>query len=516
MIDSVRSRLTLWYMGVLALVLVVFALISYFFLARTLNSRTDESLADMSRAFAETLSTEQQEERTKAGETNVTPGNQGQRESPGTDRAVLEAVHEYHLKDYQFIVYDRARRIVATSPGFSIEGAEGRAPIWTLAPISSGIIKLLDALTNGADASPVYATFSDGDNEIRALARPIGTDARAYTLVVVRPLDEQEDLLESASRTLLIGIPLALALASVGGYFLARKSLAPVVTMSATAARIGAANLHERLPISNERDELGQLARAFNQLLARLDESFEQQRRFMADASHELRTPVAIVRGEAEVALSREEREAKDLRESLAIVHDEGRRLTRIVEDLFTLARADAGQRPLKLTDFYLDETAAECVRAVRTLAAKRRLSLEHEAAHEMPFRGDEELLRLMLLNLLDNAIKYTPAGGGVSVRCEARGDEYLLSVSDTGTGIPNEMQSHIFERFYRVDKARSRDGDMDGASTTGSGAGLGLSIARLVAEAHKGKLELLRSDEGGSIFIASFPRPDERGNGQD
>lgn len=321
---------------------------------------------------------------------------------------------------------------------------------------------------------------------------------------MLRALDEQEDLLEGAGGALLIAVPLALLLASIGGYFLARKSLAPVVSMSDKAARISAANLHERLPVANERDELGRLALIFNNLLARLDQSFEQQRRFMADASHALRTPVAIVCGEAEVALSQSERASADYRESLAIVHDEGRRLTRIVEDLFTLARADAGQYRLSLTDFYLDELVGEAVRSVRTLVADRGLSLHLTAPLEMPFRGDEGLLRRLVLNLLDNAIKHTPADGRVTVTCERKEDDYLLIVTDTGSGIPPEAQPHIFERFYRADKARSR-GDADSANFTG-GAGLGLSIARWIAEVHNGQIDLLCSNEQGSTFVAKFP----------
>jgi heavy metal sensor kinase len=507
MFDSVRARLTLWYTGVLALVLIVFAVTAYFFLSRTLDRRTDDSLSEMSRAFAETLSAEQREmqARNKHG---APLDDQGEAQSFNPDAAVIEAASEYRLRDYQFIIYDESRRIVAASSGFSVERKETKAPAWTLPPFSSGVAKLLDALRDKPDDAPVYATLSDGDDELRALAHRLRTDSHTYTLVVMRPLGEQEDILERAGSALLIGVPLALALASLGGYFLARKSLAPVVAMSETAARIGAANLHERLPIINERDELGRLARVFNKLLGRLDESFEQQRRFMADASHELRTPVAIVRGEAEVALSRQRREAEDYRESLAIVHDEGRRLTHIVEDLFTLARADAGQNPLKVTDFYLDETVAECVRAVRTLASGRGVLLDADAPHEMPFRGDEELIRRMLLNLLDNAIKHTPAGGHVSVKCEARGKEYVLTVSDTGAGIPFEAQPQIFQRFYRADKARSRAEDADGHAANTGGAGLGLSIARLVAEAHKGRLELQRSDERGSVFVANLPAP--------
>ena len=201
------------------------------------------------------------------------------------------------------------------------------------------------------------------------------------------------------------------------------QSLAPVVEMGDRAARISAANLGERLPVQNERSELGRLARIFNDLLARLNLSFEQQRRFMADASHELRTPVAIVCGESEVALSQAARSAEEYRESLSILHDEGQRLTRVVEDLFVLARADAGQYQLADANFYLDETLGECVRAVRSLAAQRSVELQYQNSDdELPFRGDEGLIRRMILNLLDNAIKYTPAGGhvGVELMCDA------------------------------------------------------------------------------------------------
>lgn len=507
MFNSVRARLTLWYTGVLALVLVAFASAAYLFLAHTFSHRTDDSLAEMARAFDETVRGEEKEIR--EGREAAPPGGWGG--ATPADAAVVEAVSEYHFRDYQFLVYDEGRRLVAASSGFVAEREESDGPLWTLPHVSASLARMTETVAASPVAPPIYATLEEGEDQFRAVGRVLTVRERSYTLVVLRPLEEQEELLESASGALIVGVPLALLLASFGGYFLARKSLAPVVAMSGTAARIGAANLHERLPVANERDELGRLAAAFNGLLARLNESFERQRRFMADASHELRTPVAIVRGESEVALSREGRETEDLRESLSIVHDEGRRLTRIVEDLFTLARADAsGYHALKLTDFYLDETAADCVRAVRTLAAKRDLTLEHEAApSEMPFRGDEELIRRMLLNLLDNAIKYTPPRGRVLVKCDVRGGEYLLTVEDTGAGIPSETQPHVFERFYRVDKARSRADGADGAAAAGSGAGLGLSIARLVAEAHGGRLELLRSDGGGSVFVASLPTPD-------
>lgn len=300
-----------------------------------------------------------------------------------------------------------------------------------------------------------------------------------------------------------IGVRLAGSIGSTAGghrrIFCGEKSLAPVADMGAQVERISAANLHERLDVRNATDELGRLARTFNDLLDRLDQSFERQRRFISDASHELRTPISILRGEAEVALSQLSRPPEEYRESLAMLYEEAQRLSNIVEDLFTLTRADAGEYRLTRTDFYLDELAADCVRATRALAQAKSITLSVVAAHEMPVRADEDLLRRMILNLLDNAIKYTPEGGNVSVTCDSAPNGYELSVTDSGLGIPIAMQSRIFERFFRVDKARSRTG-RDG------GAGLGLAIARWIAEAHLGRIELVQSNGAGSTFKVYIP----------
>jgi two-component system, OmpR family, sensor kinase len=500
MFSSVRARLTLWYTGVLALVLISFALAGYFFLSYTLNRRTDDALAEMANAFAATLANEESD--SHQGEANATRGEDA-KSSP--DEAVKEAVSQNQFRDYRIVVYTDARREVATSAVPKNRNEPGR-----MRPLAaSKIAAVLDAVARAPDSALYFATLSDGDNDYRVVGRRLQARGTPYTLVVLRSLHDQEDLLERASYALIISVPLALLLASIGGYFLARKSLAPVVRMSASASRIGAANLHERLPVANARDELGGLALVINGLLARLDTSFEQQRRFMADASHELRTPIAIMRSEAEVALSEPETSNHELRESIAIFKDETKRLTGIVEDLFMLARADAGQYKLTPKEFYLDELAGEVARAVRALAAERELSLQLDAAEEMPFRGDENLLRRLLLNLVDNAIKYTPSGGAVTVSCKPEGSRYIITVSDTGPGIPAEAQPHIFDRFYRTDSARSRAED-DRAGLT-SGAGLGLSIARWVAEAHEGSLELLRSSSAGSVFQLILPAPQGR-----
>ena len=479
MLDSMRARLTLWYTGVLALVLVIFAVATYAYLARAARARTDQSLADTASSLISNFSSESNDE------------------DQSSDDAAVEVTRAFQFNDRQALIFDEAGRVVAASaPPNGIKG--NRA--W---PETTGLEQSLSALIDAVRRSQrSFATVRDGQAGIRAFASAVRSRGKAYTVVVAQSLHEEDEALEQARRAFYVAVPLALALASLGGYFLARKSLAPVVAMGDRAARIGASNLGERLPVINERSELGRLARIFNELLARLDLSFEQQRRFMADASHELRTPVAIVCGESEVALSQAMRSTAEYRESLAIMHDEGRRLTRIVEDLFMLARADAGQYRPDFTAFYLDETVGECVRAVRSLAAGRGLEIHfHHAEDELLFRGDEGLIRRMVLNLLDNAIKYTPAGGTVSLNIADRDGVYDLKVTDSGPGIPTDLHARIFERFFRVDKARSRN------EQDGGGAGLGLSIGSWIASAHNGKLELTSSGAQGSIFTAVLPK---------
>lgn len=241
--------------------------------------------------------------------------------------------------------------------------------------------------------------------------------------------------------------------------------------------------------------------RRWSKLLGRLETSFEQQRRFVADASHELRTPTAIIRAESEVALGRDSRTEVEYRDALRVVQDAGHRLSRIVDDLFLLARADAGHRPLNAEPLYLDELMADAVRAMQALASQRSVQLDIVSMPEAPFVGDAELLGRMLLNLLDNAIKYSPRGGAVSVWLETTSRGYEIRVVDDGPGIPREAQGTIFERFFRVDKARSR-----GDRSATSGAGLGLAIARWVAVAHGGTVALVRSTAAGSEFLVTLP----------
>jgi two-component system, OmpR family, sensor kinase len=479
MFRSMRARLTLWYTGVLALVLILFSLVTYASLVRAAQRRTDNSLGEAANSFISTVSTEANDEGLSAAE------------------AAKEAADAFYSSDRAVIVYDDQQQVIAMS---GLPQSLSHINNWS----SISQDREFAALLAAANSAPSYATANVSDDDLRAVVSLFEIKGRQYKVLMVQPLREQAAGLALARRVFYLVNPLALLLASLGGYFLAQKSLAPVIAMADQCERIGAANLDERLTELDPRNELGRLVGSFNSLLSRLQTSFQIQRRFMADASHELRTPVAIIRGESEVALSSELRTAGEYRESLAIVQDEGKRLARIVDDLFTLARADAGQYPVETSNMYLDETVGHCVRSVDSLATQRGLRLDYEtSARELFFSGDEALLQRMTLNILDNAIKYTPSGGRVRVSLERNGSSCQLAITDTGRGIPADDRVKIFERFFRADQVRSRAQERNG-----SGAGLGLSIARWIAELHGGKIALDNSDETGSTFVISLPLP--------
>ncbi len=480
MLDSVRVRLTVWYAAMMAVVLVALSVITYFIFWQSTVQRTDANLSELSDAFLTTLKAEM---RDVSGPDSV-------------QLAGLTAIAEHRFQDHVFAILDSSGKVVVSSQEVSAAGAAQDAGIATLLSSSS-----FGKFVAAADRAPrAFGKVREGQAHYRGFARRFELEGKKFELVILQSLRQQEEMLDGVTETFAWVIPISLLLASASGYFLARKSLAPVVAMSSQAGKIGAENLHERLAVHNEKDELGRLALSFNELLDRLGQSFERQKRFMADASHELRTPVAILRGESEVALSKPSRASEEYRESIETLHHESQRLTRIVEDLFTLTRADAGQYPLQSSDFYLDELVGECVHSARTLARAKRITLSCGKMNESPIQADESLLRRMILNLLDNAIKYTPEGGKVSVSCEQAGAEYALAISDTGIGVPEELRPRIFERFVRADKARSRSGE------DGGGAGLGLSISLWIVEAHQGRLELTSSGNQGSTFTAYLP----------
>jgi heavy metal sensor kinase len=475
MFSSVRIRLTLWYTAAMAVILILLTSVTYFIIRQNVRARGDAQGVELADTFLSTVNAEM-----------------GESTKPDSlDYGVADAISEHRFRDVVFAVFDPEGNLIGMSEWFP---EDRRHSEWK----RDALVAPLRAVLSGADP---FQFVHFGGREYRVYVRRFSLAQQAATLVVLQSLFHQNEFLETLAGTFAVVIPATLLIAGLGGYFLARNSLSPVVAMSEQARLIGAENLDARLSVRNPDDELGHLAQSFNELLDRLNASFDRQKRFVADASHELRTPVAILCGETEVGLAKEDRTQAEYRETLRILADESKRLKRIVEDLFTLARADAGQYPLSYTDFYLDELASECATNVRTLAAAKQITLTCEPSGEALIRADEALVRRMVLNLLDNAIKYTPAGGLVSLHVEDRDGVYDVSVTDSGPGIPADFQSRIFERFFRVDKARSRKEQDSG------GAGLGLSIGAWIAGAHQGKLELTRSTSEGSTFTAVLPK---------
>ncbi len=477
---TVRTRLTLWYVGVLALVLLSFSAGLYGLLARSVSERLDDNLRVTLAWMAATLTQDLTEGLAEAGEVKkaegiVIPENLIEQD------AVQGVVIDLNFPHQATAIFAADGRRLADKP--ARDGV--RANQSSAHEVTDQAVHLFTPLGAGLRVAT------------QRVAAP--TKGSPYLIVVAQSLAANEKELQALRRIFSFAVPLALLFAGLSGYFLARQALAPIAAMSERAQRITAENLNNQLPVTNPRDELGQLATAFNKLLARLKTSFDQQRQFMADASHELRTPLSVIHATIEITLEHPIGDADEYREALASIKRQTQRLIRLVEDMFTLARADAGRRPLQHSVFYLDELVGEMAEAARMLAARKEISVEVADAAETPLRGDEDLLRQMLLNLLDNAIRHTPTGGRVCVSLTPGDSGYEITVADNGTGIPTAAQPHIFERFYRVDEARSR-------AAAGGGAGLGLSIARWIAEAHDGRLELRHSDESGSIFVASLP----------
>jgi signal transduction histidine kinase len=313
-------------------------------------------------------------------------------------------------------------------------------------------LNLGTALPSAESGNRVWTAASPG-GDWRVHASPQQFEKRTLVMLVAAPLSDVRREQHEVQEAMLIGIPIVLLLAAGGGLYLASVGLRPIT------------------------------------------EALRMQRQFMADASHELRTPVSVVRAAADVTLSRDHRDEAEYREALSIVGGQAQRLSRLVEDMLVLARADAGGYPLRPVDLYFDELVADCRRAVDVLATERGVTIRSVGATDIPFRGDEDLLRRLVLNVLQNAVQHSPPGGNVAVELGREPGRVRLRISDSGPGIPAADQARIFDRFVQLDAARR-----------GQGTGLGLPIARWIAEAHRGTLVLEASGPAGSTFCVVLP----------
>jgi heavy metal sensor kinase len=459
MFHSVRTRLTLWYAGVLALSLIAFAFLIYYAAAAIFHQRQDESLLSTAQTVASAYVEEFEEQKS------------------------LTKASQVVLAELAF-------------PNRYVQVTDGNGqPMASTRNVSSAVESIPSAsLTQAKQRGSSFASL----NGWRVAIVPLSSDGELGFATVAEPLSVIDDGLRTLRRDFFAGVPIILLVASAGGYFLARKSLSAIASMNRQTKRISAGSLSSRLDVTNPRDELGGLAITINDLLTRLENSFKEQQRFIADASHELRTPLAVLRGETEVALNKP-RTVEEYRDSLSLIKDEAERLSRIVEDLFILARQplDSPQALVK-EPVLLNDAVRDCARAAQVLASRKGVRLANENDQQsLVLHGDSELIKRMILNLLDNAVKYTPKDGEINISLVRQNGNAEIVVRDTGIGIPEADQLHVFDRFYRVDKARSR---------SLGGAGLGLSIVWWIVEAHGGRISVESAPNQGSKFTVELP----------
>jgi len=488
-IGSVRLRLTLWYSAAAGVAVLLMAAGTYILIERLFVARAVFSLIETAGVVVS---------------------------ASGPDPSALaENVTLFGAPDRRLILYSADGRFLAESQSIPFRGLvaeevfavphDDPALVAAARPIPPGATEFTADESTSGGITTFVETPGGGVVRLIRWPRP-GTPefsralAGGPVLLVLGTTRDQEFVSGIVRRALIIASLVTLILATVPGYLLARRSLAPVGLMTRRAARIGAENLSERLPVSDSTDELGQLAVVFNDLLDRLQQAFQRQRQFMASAAHELRTPVAVVRGEAELALSREERPTEEYRDALESVRGEALRMSRTVDDLLTLSRSESGQLRPQIAPVDLKETIEETVRSLIVAVADGGMTIELDLPDQMPFEGDRLLLQRVFSNLIENALKH----GGPDTRVEISGGStdsgYEIRVRDHGGGVTPADAEHIFEPFFRSEQGRA-------AEATG-GTGLGLPIARASARLHGGDVTLVSNGSSGTTFRVTLRSP--------
>ena len=456
---SIGVRLTLWYLLLFAAAQLIFGTGMWFLARRSLYRITDDALRGQVDDLTNFL---------QAQKKNATVAK--------LQEEVAEAYLLEHSGDY-LQIYDDSDGAWIFRADFLREHA--------LAPAVPGL-----------SSRAVYRDQQLGKS-LRFVTQRIEANGRVFRVQTGLPLDPVNQMLILFRRYLLMFAPLLLVAAASGGFWLSRKALAPVDAITRTARTINAANLSDRLERLTTGDELQRLSDTLNDMLGRIECAFIRVTQFTADASHELRTPISLMRTEAEIALRRSRGDA-EYSEALRHILLEAERTSGLLEELLSLARADSGQESLRIASVNLSAMIREVSEPWRELMAARNLTFIREVSdQEVTVLGDRNALQRLLTVLLDNAAKYTPAPGTVELRLESNGSVAAIRVCDSGIGIPVEEQSKIFERFYRVDKARSRDL---------KGAGIGLAIAQWIVQQHRGSITVQSLPGEGSTFVVELP----------
>lgn len=484
---NIRLRLTLWYTAILLLILVVFSSIVYLGLTRSLMAALDNHLQREAAQVIGELRFEDVEDEAEE-----------EHEEEGGHEEERSETSEGEYKTTQNGQRIELSYVPEEGVFWRVFGETGH-PLFDPGHFQSASAEMdLDLNRVHFD----YATLADG-TPIRLYTAPFVIEPTESGIIqVAESYSHIQEVQNQLLFLLAISIPFVILVTSVGGWFLATRALAPIDRITRSAQHISAADLHQRLDLDLPNDEVGRLAATFDAMLARLEDAFERQKRFIADASHEMRTPLTILKGDVEVALNRP-RSATEYQETLQMVNQTADRLTALVEELFLLARADNQQYPLRAEPLDLARLLQQQVSHLRGRAEAKQISLRLDTPSDLPLTGDPDKLTRLFLNLIDNAIKYSHAGDVVTVSAEPQNGHIRVGVADTGPGIPPEHLAHLFERFYRVDKARSRQGAQVNGS---SGAGLGLSIAQWLAQVHGGTIAVDSKIGQGTTFTVWLP----------
>lgn len=471
---SLRIKLTVYYLAILSAVLLLFGMAIYFYLSRSLLTTIDESLA---------FQVEKLEMNMAVGAGADMPNRPS---GPGGEN------HEelLQLSPHVIQIIDERGRITD----------ENLASPTDKLPVDRDALMKLEVGKTKFDT-----TRLEFGEQMRVATRRVKDHDGDGTFFI--RLGQSLAALQSARRravlVLVVAIPLALLLGSFGGLVLANQALTPVDRITSAAELIAKGDLTERVPEPEKMDEIGRLAATFNHMISRLQAAFERQKQFTSDASHELRTPLAVMRGDIEIALRRE-RPPEEYQRVLTSNLEEIIRLTRLIEDLLMLARADTGRVELRCEPVDLDKLCRQMADYISPLAQQRDQTLSYEPSASISdgngvvIDADVQRMKQLLLNLLDNAIKYTEHGGQVILGLKVENNQAVISVADTGRGIPKEDLPHIFERFFRR-SAKTSD-------RTASGFGLGLSIVKWIVESHHGQIEAQNRDGKGTLFTVKLP----------
>ena len=462
---SIRSRLTAWYILLLGIILILFSVFLNYFLSKRLYESVDNSLTVSATVVA--TSAVMKFKRSPL---------------PGLDQFFEQFMGAGNLNKF-YRIYDGSGNVGSRSN--NIDASKF--------PLSQ------KAYADALSGTNSYETFLvDGKHPIRVITMPILREKKLVNLVQVgTSLEAVKETLRNLRIFLLTAVPSVLVFATLFARFLARRALKPISKIIKTARDIGQGQeLSQRIPVFKVQDELGQLALTFNEMMDRLENSFAQMRQFSSDASHELRTPLTVLQGQNELVLSKL-RDPKEYQEVIISNLEEINYMSKVLEDLFVLSRSDENQVLLNYKRMDLRGLVEEVCRHAEILAEEKDISIVIAFLEQVKINGDEVRLRQMVWNILHNAIKYTQPGGELKVSLLEESGFALLSIQDTGIGIPEKDLPFIFDRFYRVDKARSK-GE--------GGSGLGLSICRHIAEAHKGKIKVESKSGLGTRFKIHIP----------